>query len=59
MKEKIQSFEDLDVYRLAENLGDQIWDIVIKWPNNAYIKSIGSKSGQMAANEVSEMTNDE
>ena len=35
MKKKIESFEDLDVYRLAENLGDRIWDIVSKWPNFA------------------------
>jgi hypothetical protein len=25
MKKKIESFEDLDVYRLAEDLGDRIW----------------------------------
>lgn len=31
MKKKIESFEDLDVYKLAENLGDMIWEIVIKW----------------------------
>ena len=24
-------FENLDVYRLAEDLADHIWDIVIKW----------------------------
>ncbi len=28
MKKKVESFEDLDVYRLAENLADRIWDIV-------------------------------
>lgn len=33
MKKKIGSFEDLDVYRLAEDLGDQIWNIVSSWPN--------------------------
>jgi four helix bundle protein len=32
MKKKIKSFEDLEVYRLAEELGDQVWDIVIAWP---------------------------
>ena len=32
MKKKIESFEDLDVYKLAEDLGDRIWDIVIGWP---------------------------
>jgi len=26
-------FENLHVYRLAENLADQIWDIVKEWPN--------------------------
>ena len=35
MKKKVESFEDLDVYRLAENLGDRIWDIVSSWPNFA------------------------
>ena len=35
MRKKIESFEDLDVYRLAENLGDQVWDIVSSWPNFA------------------------
>lgn len=33
MKQKIGSFEDLDVYRLAEDLGDRIWDIVLSWPS--------------------------
>lgn len=33
MKKKVESFEDLDVYRLAENLGDRIWEIVSIWPN--------------------------
>ena len=32
MKKKIESFEDLDVYRLAEDLGDRVWDIVTTWP---------------------------
>jgi four helix bundle protein len=31
MKQRIESFEDLDVYRLAEDLGDRIWDIVLRW----------------------------
>ncbi len=31
MKKKIVSFEDLDVYKLAESLGDIIWEIVSKW----------------------------
>ncbi len=35
MKKKIESFEDLDVYRLAENLGDRVWDIVSSWPSFA------------------------
>jgi len=26
-------FEDLRVYRLAENLADQLWEIVSRWPN--------------------------
>lgn len=33
MRKKVESFEDLDVYRLAENLGDRIWDIVSMWQN--------------------------
>lgn len=32
MSEKIESFEDLHVYRLAEDLGDSIWRIVCTWP---------------------------
>ena len=32
MKKKIESFEDLDIYRIAETLGDRIWDIVLTWP---------------------------
>lgn len=31
MKKMVESFEDLEVYRLAEELGDKIWDIVSKW----------------------------
>lgn len=31
MKKKIESFEDLDVYRLAEDLADRLWDIVSTW----------------------------
>lgn len=31
MTKRIESFEDLDVYRLAEDLGDRVWHIVIKW----------------------------
>ncbi|MDY6990433.1 MAG: four helix bundle protein [Thermodesulfobacteriota bacterium] len=31
MTNRIESFEDLEVYRLAENLGDRIWDVVSKW----------------------------
>lgn len=26
------SFENLEVYQLAEKLADEIWDVVIKWP---------------------------
>jgi four helix bundle protein len=37
MKKKIESFEDLKVYQLAEELGDQVWDIVIVWP--AFVKN--------------------
>ena len=37
---KIRSFEDLEIYRLAENLGDQIWDIVTRW-NNFTKNSLG------------------
>ena len=33
MKKRIESFEDLDVYRLAEDLADQVWDIVTSWPD--------------------------
>ena len=33
MKKEIESFEDFDVYRLSEDLGDQIWNIVSSWPS--------------------------
>jgi hypothetical protein len=33
MKKMVESFEDLEIYRLAEELGDK---------SNAYIRSIGS-----------------
>ena len=33
MKKRIESFEDLDVYRLAEDLAHQVWDIVTSWPD--------------------------
>jgi four helix bundle protein len=26
------SFENLEVYQLAEKLADEIWEVVIKWP---------------------------
>jgi four helix bundle protein len=26
-----KGFEELDVYRLSEDMADQIWDLVIKW----------------------------
>lgn len=31
MEKKIESFEDLDIYKLAETLCDMIWEIVSKW----------------------------
>ena len=33
MKKKVESFEDLNVYRLAEVPGDRIWESVISWPD--------------------------
>jgi four helix bundle protein len=35
MKQRIESFEDLGVYCLAEDLGDRIWDIVLGWSDFA------------------------
>ena len=36
----VKRFEDLQVYRLAEELADEIWSLVA--PRlNAYLKSIG------------------
>jgi four helix bundle protein len=29
------AFEELDVYRLSEDLADSIWDIALKWDNFA------------------------
>jgi four helix bundle protein len=40
MKRKVESLEDLDVYRLAESLGDRVWNIVGKW-NNFAKNSVG------------------
>ena len=35
MKKRVESFEDLDVYGLAETLWDRVWDIVINWSSFA------------------------
>jgi four helix bundle protein len=32
---KTRGFEDLQVYQLAEELADEIWDIVVEWPEFA------------------------
>jgi len=33
MKKKIESYEDLDIYRLAVEISDKIWTKVITWPS--------------------------
>ena len=40
MKKMIESFEDLEVYQLADTLGDMIWDIALTWPDFAK-KTVG------------------
>ena len=53
MKKRIESFEDLDVYRLAEDLGDRIWDIVIDWsdfPKNSLGYQLVKSADSIGAN---------
>lgn len=33
MNKRVESFEDLDVYRIAEKISDKIWNIVLSWPS--------------------------
>ena len=33
MKKKIESYEDLDIYQLAVEISDKIWDKVLTWPS--------------------------
>lgn len=33
VKKRVDSFEDLDVYRIAVKIGDKIWKIVASWPS--------------------------
>ena len=47
------SFEDLEVYQLAEKLADEIWFIVINWDNlakNTVGKQIIDSSDSVSAN---------
>ena len=53
MKKKIESFEDLDVYKLAETLGDRIWDIVLSWspfPKNSLGYQLVKSADSIGAN---------
>ncbi len=53
MKKKIESFEDLDVYRLAEDLGDRVWDIVLNWsdfPRNSLGYQLVKSADSIGAN---------
>ena len=53
MKKKIESFEDLDVYRLAEDLGDRVWDIVLNWsdfPRNSLGYQLVKSADSVGAN---------
>ena len=31
MKTKRTNFENLEIYKLAEQLADEVWEIVLKW----------------------------
>ena len=53
MKERIESFEDLHVYRLAEDVGDRIWQIVLKWsdfPKNTLGYQLVKSADSIGAN---------
>ena len=53
MKKKVESFEDLEVYRLAENLADRIWDIVSTWqgfPKNSLGYQLVKAADSIGAN---------
>lgn len=45
------TLEKLEVYQLAENLGDEIWDIVIKW--DFFVKDTIGKQLVRAADSIS------
>ena len=58
MKKMIESFEDLEVYQLADTLGDMIWDIALTWPDFAkktvgyqIVKSIGRNKNPIKDNK--------
>ena len=53
MKKRIESFEDLHVYRLAEDLGDRIWGIVSGWssfPQNTIGYQLVKSADSIGAN---------
>lgn len=45
------TLEKLEVYQIAENLGDEIWDIVIKW--DFFVKDTIGKQLVRAADSIS------
>ena len=45
-----QSFEELRVYRLAETLADELWNIVLEW--NAYPRDTVGKQLVRAADSI-------
>lgn len=47
MKRRVEAFEDLEVYRLAEEVGDRVWDLVLGWDNFAKY-SMGSQMTRSA-----------
>lgn len=53
MKQRVESFEDLEVYRLAEDLGDRIWNIVWNWsdfPKNSLGFQLVKSADSIGAN---------
>jgi len=45
------NYEELNAYKLSENLSDKIWDIVIAWNN--FEKDVLSKQLVKAADSIS------
>ena len=42
MKTRKTNFENLEIYRLAEQLADEVWEIVVRW-NNLAQETVGKQ----------------